>query len=323
MVCNANNAAFVKINRPITQTGRRWKFASGLALTVLVWLIEHPDDFEKTLAICLFLGIIIITRCESRSDLAQSSRRQNPGSSPKWDFQCPSREGAGPLVSGRRLLRPAGPDAGQIRNAAPSSERGDADQPCCCQLRFFSSCFLQSPAGLYWRGHGGAHSQTPRPQGETQANRRDPGVYRANPRSGTICPNARVGPADSEKVCHSGAPSKSGARFGGCEKKTEHAIVGEGEARQLLPAAMLTEQYETLRAYVLARNGSSSLRLGQGVLMARGMAAWIQVAKELIPPARSAPSSSSEALSIPLLVQGEMIQLMGGAVMTLVCRGSL
>jgi hypothetical protein len=91
----------------------------------------------------------------------------------------------------------------------------------------------------------------------------------------------------------------------------------------VLPATTLTEQYETLRAYVLARNGSSGLRLGQGVLMARGMAAWIQVAKALIPPVRSAPSPSSEAISIPLLVQGEVIQLMGGAVMTLVCKGSL
>jgi hypothetical protein len=41
---------------------------------------------------------------------------------------------------------------------------------------------------------------------------------------------------------------------------------------------MLTEQYEMLRAYVLARNGSSGQRLGQGALMARGMAAWIYVA---------------------------------------------
>jgi hypothetical protein len=86
------------------------------------------------------------------------------------------------------------------------------------------------------------------------------------------------------------------------------------------PPAMLSEHYETLRAYVLARNGSGP-RLGQGVLMARGMAAWIEVVGELIRPVRSAPSG--EAVSIPLLVQSDVIQLMGEAVMTLVCRGSL
>lgn len=84
--------------------------------------------------------------------------------------------------------------------------------------------------------------------------------------------------------------------------------------------AMLSEHYETLRAYVLSRNGSGP-RLGQGVLMARGMAAWIEVLGELIRPERSAPSG--EVMSVPAFVQSEVIQLMGEAVMTLVCRGSL
>jgi hypothetical protein len=86
---------------------------------------------------------------------------------------------------------------------------------------------------------------------------------------------------------------------------------------------MLTEHYETLRAYVLARNGSSGQRLGQGALMARGMAAWIHVAGELIPAVRSAPVFSREAASVPQLVQDEVIQLMGEVVMTLVCGESL
>jgi hypothetical protein len=46
----------------------------------------------------------------------------------------------------------------------------------------------------------------------------------------------------------------------------------------MLPAAMLTDQYEMLRSYVLARNCASGLRLGQGTLMARGTANWMQVA---------------------------------------------
>ena len=79
---------------------------------------------------------------------------------------------------------------------------------------------------------------------------------------------------------------------------------------------MLTEQYEKLRAYVLARNSSSGLRLGQGALMARGMAAWMQVVGELMAPVRSAPSPAGAKASIPLPMQDEVIRLMGGAVMT-------
>jgi hypothetical protein len=88
------------------------------------------------------------------------------------------------------------------------------------------------------------------------------------------------------------------------------------------PPAMLSEHYEMLRAYVLGRNGSGP-RLGQAVLMARGLAAWMEIVGELVRPVRSAPSGEAVSVSVPLLVQSDVIQLMGEAVMTLVCRGSL
>ena len=88
-------------------------------------------------------------------------------------------------------------------------------------------------------------------------------------------------------------------------------------------ATILTEHYETLRGCVLERKCSSGMRLGQGALMARGMAAWIQVAGELIAPVRSVPVFSREAANVPRLVSDEVVQLMGEAVMTLVCGGSL
>jgi hypothetical protein len=84
--------------------------------------------------------------------------------------------------------------------------------------------------------------------------------------------------------------------------------------------ARLTEQYETLRALVLARNGSSGVRLGQGVVTARGMAAWMGVAGELVPDMRPTPSSD-DPVSLSPLMQRELIQLLGGAVLTLVDRG--
>lgn len=88
-------------------------------------------------------------------------------------------------------------------------------------------------------------------------------------------------------------------------------------------APTLTEHYEALRNCVLERKGSAGMRLGQGALMARGMAAWIQVAGELVAPVRSAPVLSRETVNVPQLVSDEVIQLMGEAVMTLVCGESL
>jgi hypothetical protein len=78
-----------------------------------------------------------------------------------------------------------------------------------------------------------------------------------------------------------------------------------------------------LRAYVLARNGSSGLRLGLGTVMTRGLAAWMGVARELIPAAPSVPVSSWEAASVPQFVQDEVIQVMGEAVITLAYGESL
>lgn len=91
---------------------------------------------------------------------------------------------------------------------------------------------------------------------------------------------------------------------------------------KLLPLAMLTEHYEKLRASVLAQDGCSALRLGQGAVMARGITAWMQVVGELMPPARSAPWPRAEA-NIPVLMQNEVIQLMREAVLNLVNRESL
>lgn len=91
----------------------------------------------------------------------------------------------------------------------------------------------------------------------------------------------------------------------------------------MLPAAMLTEQYETLRSYVLARNCALGSRLGQGALMAQGMGKWMQVAGELMAPVPSMAVSSEEGPNVPFPVQDEVIRFMGGAVIALVCGGAL
>src|SRR5579884_2505007 len=104
-----------------------------------------------------------------------------------------------------------------------------------------------------------------------------------------------LAPPKKNRVCHSCGPSPA--------------------------TATLTEHYETLRGYVLARNEASGLRCGLGALMARGMAAWIHVVAELIPAGRSEPRNRSP-VSVPLFAQSEVIQLLGQAVLALVCRGS-
>ena len=85
----------------------------------------------------------------------------------------------------------------------------------------------------------------------------------------------------------------------------------------MMPAVLLIEQYERLRAAVVARPAFGGQGLGQGVLMTRGMAAWMQVAPELIPPLRVATPPAREAVTVPPLVQKEVGAWMREAVMVL------
>jgi hypothetical protein len=90
-----------------------------------------------------------------------------------------------------------------------------------------------------------------------------------------------------------------------------------------LAPEVLVEQYERLRSYVLARNGTSGSRLGQGALMAYGMVKWIEIAGELIAPVRSPAVPTEEVPPMPFPVQDEVIRFMGGAVIALVYGGAL
>lgn len=89
--------------------------------------------------------------------------------------------------------------------------------------------------------------------------------------------------------------------------------------------ARLAEQYERLRACVLARDASSGARLGQGVVAARGMAAWMQVVGELAAGVSLVPPSAppGHLVSVPASMRRDLIQLLGRAVLTLVDRGAL
>ena len=313
MTCKANPAAYVFVITPIYKAEESRHYAR-----ITVSFLVHQDKRGIILLACLrMIGVFIVTYED------QNPNGQNPGSSPERDASSTTGKHTGPVVSGGKLLRSAGSDAGQVRDAAPGSERRDADQHRRRQFWSFPSGLLQGPAGFCSRGSGGPYSPTTRPETRPQVDRGGSRICEAYPCGGTGYDNAGAGAEDSEGVFLSGAPQDRRASSGEREKKTEQAIAAESECRRSHPATILTEHYERLRSCVLARNSSSGLRLGMGALMSRGMVAWMQVAGELMASARPLPLRSTETASIPQLVLDEVIQLMGSAVMTLVTGGSL
>jgi hypothetical protein len=80
----------------------------------------------------------------------------------------------------------------------------------------------------------------------------------------------------------------------------------------------LVEHYERLRQQVLSRNLSSGSRLGQAVLVSRGIVAWMQAVSQTLGSILPAPSTVPlEPISVPDLLHEDLVHLMGEVVLTL------
>jgi hypothetical protein len=263
MTCKAKYAAIVTIKTPISKNLHSMKTLVCDAVSlynIALWGIIRLDKSAHH-------GIIIITH-ENRTALTQNARRQAPGTPPKRNASSTRREGTRPVVLGREFLRPAGSNPGQIRNAAPGSERRSADQHGSGQFRRLSSSLLQGAAGLCPRRPGGSHCPAARTPRRPQGDGRSSGICGEDSRSGTQRHDAGAVAENSKEILYSGAPQNLGTSFGEREKKTEQTVVAEQESRRFTPAAILTEHYEALRGFVLDRKGSSGMRRKRGFLAA-------------------------------------------------------
>lgn len=74
------------------------------------------------------MGVIIVTYKTEAIFPDGSSQDPDSTPTPKWDAQFPCGHGPRPLVFRGELLRPAGSDSGQVRDAATGGEGYDADQ---------------------------------------------------------------------------------------------------------------------------------------------------------------------------------------------------
>ena len=81
----------------------------------------------------------------------------------------------------------------------------------------------------------------------------------------------------------------------------------------------LTEYYERLRQEVLGRNPGGNSRLGQAVLVHRGVAAWMHALGPCLTPitAASPPKVPEASPAVPGSVHEELVRLLGEAVLTL------
>ena len=204
---------------------------------------------EKTLAMPAYRVIIIFTYnlwyASTQNDLCQISSPP-----PKWHLKFPGPGGSGSPFFGRGLFRCARFSSGQIRNAASGSQGRQSGQPSGFELRLLATFLLQSPRGLYSGGPGRADWQEERPEGSTQAQRRDYGFCGAKPNSRSFAQSRCFIGTDSKEVWDPRASTDFGTGFGCREKKTSLTTT-ESVRSCLAETTELIERYEKLRQQVL------------------------------------------------------------------------
>ena len=83
-----------------------------------------------------------------------------------------------------------------------------------------------------------------------------------------------------------------------------------GAARRGASAAALRTGYEDLRRAVLA-GGEGSGSLGEGLVVSRGMAAWMRAWVDMVPPREDGPWEACEREGgLPAAGRGEMVSVL-------------
>jgi hypothetical protein len=277
---------------------------------------------EKTLAMPAYRVIIIFTYnlwCAStQNDICQISSPP-----PKWHLKFAGPGGSGSPFFGGGLFRCARFSSGQIRNAASGSQGRQSGQPSGFELRLLATFLLQSPRGLYSGGPGRADWQEERPEGSAQAQRRDYGICGAKPNSRSFAQSRRFIGTDSKEVWDPRASTDFGTGLGCREKKTSLTTT-ESVRSCLAETTELIEQYERLRQQVLCRNLSCGSRIGQAVLVSRGVVAWMRAVSQSVASILPACSTmSSDSTRVPDSLREDLVRVMGEAVLTLARQEAL
>ncbi len=317
MIRKDNYAACEKVNMPKAAKPRRTCFA-GHCTNILYIKDRKGYICKKGLAVHAYKGVNIFTYETHRI------QRQNSSFASQRYAQYQLRESSRSTFPGGGVFRSTRLDAGQIRDAASGSEgrHGHFDRG----IEFWnvSPIILQSAARFRAKRDAWANSQATWSEKTSQADAGDLGVRDSDSSAGAASENFGTDRATSEEVWHPRSSQIIGKSSVRCEKKTAPTLgMGGGRGCQAL-APVLIDRYEWLRHHALSRCIFPEMRPGYGVLVARGVAAWLDVAEEVTKPLHP-PYRSTEAAptTVPPQLHDDLVRVMGEVVMTLTAKGAL
>jgi len=272
---------------------------------------------EKMLAVAIYMGVNIFTYEITKNQI----QRESSDPAPQRYAQSQRGESPGSAFSGGRVFRPARRGAGQIRDAASRPEGRHGHFSRRLQFRNVPPVILQGPERFCARGDEWVNSEATWSKKTSQADAGDLAFRDSDSSPGAGSENLGTDRSASREVWHSHPPQVAGTSFARCEKKTAPSLALEGGSGCPNLSPVLVERYENLRRHVLSRCIFPEMRPGYGVLVARGVAAWMEVVEDVVRPLQPLFSSAEASpATVPPQVHDDLVRVMGEVVMALTTK---
>ena len=318
MMCKPNYATIRKVNYAMCIF---ISFSDSPNYAIIV--IFNMAFFIKMLDKLIYNGIIRLTLNPRGKIYEKTKRSQIRGAAKTGVFKSSRRTGHKRAIPTKRLFRSPGPAAGQIRNASSGTGRTTAyrtDRP---SVRLFPAIVLPGSDQFQTKRAAGSNTQQAWPSQGTQVERTGCKIHRRakSPRGGG---NFRqTGPTDKRQVRSGGAQAKYPTGCYAQEKKI--ALKMKPVQQVVLNGATdpLCEHYEQLRGYVLEASDMPGQVYGLGVLLQKGMRAWIEATCEHCQvKAADGHVDSHQAGGMLSSVQTELAGMLAGIVLNHNQRGA-
>ena len=172
-LCKANFAVTVKTIMPHVLAPATNPDVVFPSLMCRLYIEPAHQHLTSDLTMPIYFGIFNITHLQHNSDGPETKvRSQVASASRTWFVEPQIPPGHRRTVSDSRVFRSSRFGASQIRDAAPSSNRGTSGQPIGECLRVLAPFLLPGAGGLPARRTPGTHAAEARTEAGTQAHRR-------------------------------------------------------------------------------------------------------------------------------------------------------
>ena len=285
-------------------------------LKYFITVIFNMAFSTKMLDKQIYSGIIRLTINPQGKIYEKTKRPQIRGAAKTGLFKSSTRAGHKHTILTKRLFRSPRPAAGQIRNASSSTGPTTAYRSGRASVRFFAAIVLPGFGQFQTKRVAGSHTQQAWPSQGTQVERSGRRIHRSTKSPRASANFRQTGPTDKRQVRSGGAQAKCSTGCYTQEKKI--ALKMKPIPQIVLNGATdpLCEHYEQLRRYVLEASDMTGQVYGLGVLLQKGMRAWIEATYEHCQvKAAYDHVDSHKAAGMLSSVQTELARMLAGIVL--------